>query len=141
MAVSNAKANGRTLEIAAGADVRMAIILSKGIGEITGTALRQDKGLSGVLVLLVPENPQTHLALFRRDQSDSDGTFALHQVVPGRYTLLAIENGWDLEWTNPRVLRRFLPKGQSVVVEPSGKLDVKVAVQQASANAAVAHSD
>jgi hypothetical protein len=140
MAVSNAKANGRTLEIAAGADVRMAIILSKGIGEITGTALRQDKGLSGVLVLLVPENPQTHLALFRRDQSDSDGTFALHQVVPGRYTLLAIDNGWGLEWTNSRVLRSFLPKGQPVVVEPSGKYDVKVAVQQASATS-VAHSD
>jgi hypothetical protein len=140
MAASNAKASGRMLVISPGAEVRMAIILSRGVGEINGTALHQGKGVSGVLVLLVPDNPQNHVALFRRDQSDSDGTFALHQVVPGHYTLLAIENGWDLEWTNPAVLRPFLGKGQPLVVEPSGKYDIKVAVQTLS-TPAVARSD
>ncbi len=131
MAASNAKSNGRTLEISPGADVRMAILLAKGIGEITGTALFNDKGFSGALVLLVPDDPRNHVALFRRDQSDSDGTFSLKQVVPGRYTLLAIQDGWDLEWTDPKVLKPFLPKGTSVQVEPSGNYDVRVVVQSA----------
>jgi hypothetical protein len=132
MAASNATANGRTLEIPAGADVRMAIILAKGVGEIVGTALRDDKGISGLSVLLVPDDPQNHMALFRRDQSDSDGTFSLKQVVPGKYTLLAIQDGWDLEWTDPKVLKPFLSKGYALQVEPNGKYDVKVAVQSAA---------
>jgi hypothetical protein len=36
--------------------------------------------------------------LFRRDQSDLDGTFSLHGVIPGTYTVVAIDNGWDLDW-------------------------------------------
>jgi hypothetical protein len=131
MAASNAKVSGRTLEIPAGADVRVAVILAKGVGEITGTAVLSEKGLSGVLVLLVPDDPRNHVALFRRDQSDSDGTFMLKPVVPGRYTVLAIQDGWDLEWTDPKVLKPFLPKGYSLQVEPNGKYDVKVAVQSA----------
>jgi hypothetical protein len=131
MAASNAKASGRTLEIPAGADVRIAIILSKGVGEITGTAVRDDKGVSGLLVLLVPDDPANHVALFRRDQSDSDGTFSLKTVVPGKYTLLAIQDGWDLEWNDPKILKSFLPKGHLLQVEPNGKYDVKVEVQSA----------
>jgi len=131
MAASNAKASGRTLEIPPGADVRMAVILSKGIGQIACTAVKDGKGRSGVLVLLVPDDPFNHLALFRRDQSDSDGTFSLKQVVPGRYTLLAIENGWELEWNDPKTLKPFLEKGSRMQVEPNGNYDIKVAVQQA----------
>jgi len=36
--------------------------------------------------------------LVRRDQSDSDGIFTLHSVVAGQYTVVAISDGWDLEW-------------------------------------------
>ena len=32
--------------------------------------------------------------LIRRDQSDSDGSFALRDVVPGQYTVVAIQDGW-----------------------------------------------
>jgi len=131
MAASNAKASGRTIEIPAGADVRMAIILSKGVGEIYGTAVRDGKGISGTQVILVPDDPQNHQALFRRDQSDSDGTFTLKQVVPGRYTLLSIDS-WDVEWNDPKVLKDFLPKGYAVEVDPNGKYDVKVTVQRPS---------
>ncbi len=32
--------------------------------------------------------------------------------MPGAYTLLAIENGWELEWANPAVLESYLPQGE-----------------------------
>jgi hypothetical protein len=81
------------------------------------------------MVLLVPTDPAHNQVLFRRDQSDTDGTFTLADVVPGKYTLLALENGWDLEWTRPSVLKPFLPQGEAVVVQPNGKLEMKLKVQ------------
>lgn len=129
MAASNAKVSGRTIEIPSGADVKMAVLLARGVGEIQGTALRDGKPVSGVMVVLVPDDPQQHVALFRRDQSDSDGTFSLKQVVPGAYTLVAIEHGWELEWTNPTVLKPFLAKGTRIQAEPNGRYNENVTVQ------------
>jgi hypothetical protein len=79
--------------------------------------------------VLMPADPANNHVLFRRDQSNSDGTFNLVNVVPGRYTLVAIENGWDQEWMNPDVLKKFTAQGESVSVEVKGKYSVKVNVQ------------
>ena len=81
------------------------------------------------MIVLVPADPVNNRVLFRRDQSDSDGTFVLANIVPGRYTLLAIQDGWELEWANPEVLGKFMKQGESLVVEPKGKYSVKVNVQ------------
>ena len=81
------------------------------------------------MIVLVPQDPGHNLPLFRRDQSDSDGTFTLSNVVPGQYTVVAIANGWELEWANPAVLQPYLKGGESVQVPAEGKLDVKVQVQ------------
>ena len=81
------------------------------------------KGISGVMVVLVPLDLSAMQGLARRDQSDSDGSFSLRGVVPGQYTVVAIENGWDLDWARPEVIGRFLPRGIGVTVtESSGKL-------------------
>jgi len=56
------------------------------------------------------------LTLFRRDQSDSDGSFTLPDIVPGMYTVVAIADGWELEWTNPEVLKPYLAGGVKVEV-------------------------
>jgi len=67
----------------------------------------------------------------RRDQSDSDGTFTLAGAIPGKYTVVAIENGWDLEWLNPDVIKPYLGQGTPLEVMPNGKYEVKVNLQQA----------
>jgi hypothetical protein len=75
------------------------------------------------MVVLVPTEPEAMRSLARRDQSDSDGSFSLHDVAPGVYTVVAIENGWDLDWARPEVIGRYLPHGVAVTVtERSGKL-------------------
>jgi hypothetical protein len=44
-------------------------------------------------------------------------------VAPGEYTVVAIEDGWKLDWARPEVIAPYLPKGVSVkVTESSGKL-------------------
>ena len=81
------------------------------------------------MIVLAPLDLKSNPALFRRDQSDSDGSFALNAVVPGRYTLMAIENGWDLEWSDPSVLQKFIAGGEGVQIAPNEKTQVSVKVQ------------
>jgi hypothetical protein len=90
---------------------------------IEGFVRKNGKGLAGVMVVLVPQIPNASEDLFRRDQSDSDGSFALRDAVPGSYTVVAIEDGWQLEWSRSDVMSRFLSRGIAVTVtEKSGKL-------------------
>jgi hypothetical protein len=129
LASANAKTSGRSFEITTAQDVSITINASKGTGRITGTALKKDKPASGVMIVLAPLDLTGNPALFRRDQSDSDGTFTLNAVVPGRYTLMAIEDGWDLEWADPAVLQKYISGGESVQIAPNQKTDVSVKVQ------------
>lgn len=73
--------------------------------------------------MLLPKNPALWRSLTRRDQSDSDGSFALASVAAGEYTVIAIEDGWPLDWSSPDAMARYLPGGTSVTVsEKSGAL-------------------
>jgi len=49
--------------------------------------------------------------------------------VPGRYTLMAIEDGWDLEWADPSVLQKYIAGGESVQIVPNQKTEISVRVQ------------
>jgi len=73
-------------------------------------------------VVLVPKDPDSHRDRFRRDQSDLDGTFSLQGVVPGLYTVLAIDNGWELDWSQPAVIAAYLKRGRLVeIASQSGR--------------------
>jgi hypothetical protein len=37
-------------------------------------------------------------------------------VVPGSYTVLAIQNGWDLDWSQPGALALYLKRGQAIEI-------------------------
>jgi hypothetical protein len=130
MTSTNAKVNGRDITISASSPADLAISLGKGMGEIHGVSLRDGKGVSGTLVLLVPDNPDANTVLFRRDQSDSDGTFALQRIVPGKYSVISIDDGWDLEWSKSQVLKPYLAKAEKIEVAAGGKYDIKVQVQK-----------
>lgn len=128
----NAKVNGQTIEISAGI-VRLALLASRGTGQVDGVVMRDNKPVAGAMVILVPQDPANNRPLFRRDQSDSDGTFTLPAIASGKYTIVAIEDGWELEWANPAVLAAYLPKGRVVQVEAGSKLNVTVKSVAASA--------
>jgi hypothetical protein len=120
--------SGRVLEIKGG-PLKLNVTVAHGEGSVTGVALRDSKPVGGVMIILVPADVAHNLAIVRRDQSDSDGTFNLPSIVPGKYTLLAIENRWDLEWLNPDALKPYLSKGQVVEVQQDGKYSVTAKVQ------------
>ncbi len=124
---TGARLSGRQLQIG-GEPVHLSLIAGQGVGTVTGTAYRNGKPQAGAMIVLVPENPATDEVLFRRDQSDSDGTFTLAAAVPGKYVVIALGN-WDTRWQDPDVLRQYTPHGQAVTVQAGGKYEVKVQVQ------------
>lgn len=111
-----ATVSGRSVTVPAGASASISLTLVGGSSEIEGTAKHAGKPFAGAMVVLVPRNPERDHDLFRRDQSDLDGTFSLHNVVPGAYTLVAIENGWDLDWSQPSVISAYLHHGRKLEV-------------------------
>jgi hypothetical protein len=90
---------------------------------IDGSAKKGGKAFAGAMMVLLPKNPALWKSLTRRDQSDSDGSFAFRDVAPGEYWAVAIEDGWTLDWTNPAAMERYLRQGTYVrVSEKSAKV-------------------
>ena len=129
ISATGARVSGRTLDLTGSEPVELTIEASEGVAQIEGTVMNGAKPVSGTMVVLAPEEMADNASLFRRDQSDSDGTFTLRDVVPGRYTAVALQNGWDMEWASPEALRPYLAKGTPVVVSGKEKLDIKIAAQ------------
>lgn len=113
MSAEGAEVSGHTVAITAGTSPSLALAAIPGSVMVEGVAKRAGKPFAGAMVVLVPKNVEGNRDLFRRDQSDLDGTFSLRDVTPGSYTLVAIENGWDLDWSQPGVIAVYAKQGRS----------------------------
>lgn len=127
--VQNAKVQGSQITLTAGASAKLACTATRVSANVPGVVLRDDKPVAGAMVLLVPEDGLHDKQRYRRDESDSDGTFTLRQVIPGRYIAVAILNGWNLEWGDPAVLMPYLAKGEKVTVTPEKSPNLTLQVQ------------
>ena len=93
---------------------------------VEGFAKRAGKGVAGAMVMLVPKDIEANSEWLRRDQSDLDGSFSLINVIPGDYVLVAIDDGWDLNWSQPGIMAHYLEQGQKVSVS-AGLIQLKEA--------------
>jgi hypothetical protein len=119
-AASGGQLRGHVLQVGAQPVIFAAMVapesaILSGFARIAAPPSQPATGAPGAMVVLVPQHLGDH-ALYRRDQSDSDGSFSLRQVAPGTYSLVAIEDGWDLEWARPEVIAHYLPGGLPVKV-------------------------
>jgi hypothetical protein len=118
--------SGHTLKVSPGTSPAVTLTLARGSGRVEGFAKLGGKGVAGAMVVLVPKHPEANIELFRRDQSDLDGSFLLQGVIPGAYTVIAIADGWDLDWSRAGVLAKYTGKGQTVVVPGAGSHAVQL---------------
>jgi hypothetical protein len=116
IAYQGKETSGHTLDVAVGASLNISLLLAEGSVTVEGFAKRSGKAAPGVMVVLVPKDPDSNRELFRRDQSDLDGSFSMRSVVPGPYTLIAIENAWDMDWAKPAIIAHYCEHGQTVTV-------------------------
>lgn len=94
---------------------------------VEGFAKKEGKGFAGAMMVLLPKDTTQWKALTRRDQSDSDGSFAFRDVAPGEYTAIAIEDGWELNWTSPAAMGRYLTAGTNVTVSVNSGKQIRLA--------------
>lgn len=128
-----AEISGREITITGGDDVNLTVTLGQGQGQVTGVVRSDGKPTSGVMVLLVPESAREMEEDSRMDESDSDGSFTLGGILPGQYILLAIKDGWDLEWAQPGVLAPYLRAGQQLTIAPNQSLKISATAQEKTA--------
>jgi hypothetical protein len=122
VSAEGAQVSGRSVDVAPGSSVSIHATATPGSVTVEGTAKRAGKPFAGAMVVLVPKDVEGNRDLFRRDQSDLDGSFSLRDVAPGNYSLVAIENGWDLDWSKPEVIAVYAKHGRAVQVsETPGK--------------------
>jgi protocatechuate 3,4-dioxygenase beta subunit len=124
--VQGHRVSQNSLDVTSGSSLDVALTVAAGSTNVEGFAKRDGKPSAGAMVVLVPEHPEYKVDLFRRDQSDLDGSFVLLDVVPGRYTILAIENGWELDWSSPGVIGYYVKHGQAVVVPDQAKTSMSL---------------
>ncbi len=107
---------GHEFNLPPGTSQEWSVSLAEGKTRIEGFVKRGGKAASGVMVVLVPKDPERHQDMFRRDQSDLDGSFALPDVVPGSYTVVAVEDAWGFDWSKPTLLARYAEHGQTLMI-------------------------
>jgi len=129
LSAKGAKVVGQSIQVSGLTPIILNIGLSQTLSKINGTAKRNGQSFPGAMIVLVPDHPENNLPLFRRDQSDSDGTFTLRDVLPGHYKIVAIENGWDLEWADPTILKTRFDHAESVDIQPNMTYQTTVDVE------------
>jgi hypothetical protein len=96
--------------------VQVTVTLSGAQTRVQGFAQKNGKGLSGAMIVLIPNERSAYPALVRRDQSDSDGSFSLNDVPAGQYMVVAIEDGWKLDWQHREIIAPYVRSGVPVTV-------------------------
>lgn len=118
--------NGHTLNVPAGASLNLSVTLVGGSVTVEGVAKRDGKAVAGAMIVLVPKEAGADRNRFRRDQSDLDGSFTLPNVIPGTYSVIAIDDGWDLNWSEPGALTTYLNRGQVVEITDRSRTPISL---------------
>jgi hypothetical protein len=130
LAAKGAETAGRYVTVGAG-DSTLTVHVASGRATLSGIATLDGKPCVGAMVLLVPvtiEDPNS-IAILRQDQTNTDGSYDLANVLPGQYILVAIDHGWQINWGDPSTLRRYLMQGVPVELKASAIVKQSIAAQ------------
>ena len=114
-----------------GGSTTLTLNVARGRAHVSGHAMLAGKPLEGAMVLLIPTSfgQPGAIDLLRRDQSNTDGSFELADVIPGNYILLAIDRGWNVNWRDLSTLSRYLLQGSPLSLQPQSRLAQDIAAQ------------
>ena len=130
LAAKGAETAGRYVTVGAG-DSTLIVHVASGRAMLSGVATLEGKPCVGAMILLVPitiEDPNS-ITILRQDQTNTDGSYDLANVLPGQYILVAIDHGWQINWGDPSTLRRYLMQGVPVDLKSSAIVKQNIAAQ------------
>jgi hypothetical protein len=130
LAAKGAEVAGRYVILSAG-DSALTVHAASGRARLSGVATRDSKALDGAMVLLVPVTIEdsNSITFLRQDQTNTDGSFEIANIIPGQYILVAIEDGWQINWGDRSTLRKYLPQGVPVELKSSAVVKQNVVAQ------------
>jgi hypothetical protein len=126
----SAQATGRFVTVPGGSST-LTLHIADGRSTLTGIAMMQGKPSVGAMVLLVPAalGEPDSLDIIRRDQTNTDGSFQLNDVLPRKYILLAIDHGWQINWKDPSTLRSYMMHGIPVDLSSTPRMKETIEAQ------------
>jgi hypothetical protein len=130
LTAKGAETAGRYVTVGAG-ESTLTVHVASGRANLSGVATLEGKPVVGTMVLLVPitiEDPNS-ITFLLRDQTNTDGSFDLANIIPGQYILVAIDHGWQINWGDPSTLRRYLMQGVPVELKSSAIVKQNVVAQ------------
>ena len=77
------------------------------------------------MVLFIPQD-RAQGRTIGRAQSDGDGTFEIADLIPGRYFMVAIDDGRGLAYADRSVMAPYLRGGPLVDLPTNGPVKVEV---------------
>ena len=126
---TGAEATGRLVTVRG--DASLVLHVASGRPTISGFVRYQGKPSVGAQVLLIPATfgePES-LTIVRRDQSNTDGSYDLPEVIPGQYILIAIDHGWGVNWNDPATLRQYLIHGVPLDLRSGANIKQEIEAQ------------
>jgi hypothetical protein len=126
MSATGAAFQGRTIEMGNSAATVLAVV-ARAKASIYGKVESAGKPAPGVFVLLLPTDPGAGREAWIPNQTDSDGSFLYPYVPPGNYKLVAISQGWALDWARPQAIARYMAKSVDVRV---GSASTRIVLKQ-----------
>ena len=111
---------GRELKVGS-EPVEIAATAADARATVNGFVERGGKPASGVFVVMIPADPSAAPSARMLDQSNSDGSFTFEQVAPGSYAVVAVEQGWTLDWALHEAVAKYLANGVKVTVTPESR--------------------
>ena len=105
--------------------MRRDLMLTKAAASIDGTVQQAGQPQAGVFVLLMPKDPAQRWA-FRVDQTDTDGSFHLATIPSGDYSLIALSQGAEIAYRDPKVAAILAAAAKPIHVDSSAQLDMKL---------------
>jgi len=128
LTLDNKPVADKQLHITKAAHLAVEMTLVQGAFRVEGYVRREGQPVPGVFVALVPADADTDPDLFRRYQSDLDGSFTFNNVVPGNYIVIALDDpAEDLRWTDISTLMKYLQHGIPLSVSANGSSPVRLA--------------
>ena len=121
---------GRLITVRRGENL-VRISVGTGHASVAGVATLDQKPAPGAMVLLVPASfgDPASIPVLRRDQTNTDGSFGISNVLPGQYILAIVDGGWRLDWHSPATLERYLLHGVPLSLKAGDEVHQNVAAQ------------
>jgi hypothetical protein len=131
MAARGADVAGRFIVVHPG-EVKLTLRMAKGRAAVSGLATANGKPVEGAMVVLVPaglKDPSSFTSVVR-DETNTDGSFDLNDVIPGQYILIAVDRGWQVNWKDGAALEKYLMQGVPLDLRTDVRVKQEIVVQE-----------